>query len=238
MGVAVTPEPQGSHVASLALLSLIVTLCISTTTSPADAQVFGKKKNPYADGEEVVIVGRVTDPGGNPVPGLPVEIRASRESFNLKKMRRVDENPVTLRTRTDAAGDYRIAWSWHHYYNQFLVQALIPVRLTNNRIQDHVVGETDVTGFIGNGSPVRAQITLSDPALVARVRAFESGVETHDEQRIYGERGLPDKVDDYEHASTQEESWWYFSQGTVFRFEQGRLIEIENFDPVAAGPGR
>jgi hypothetical protein len=214
-------------------LPLVGALLACALAAPAsDAQVFGKKKSPYASGEEIEIVGRVTDPGGRGVPDLLVDIRASRESFSVRKMRRIDENAVTLRARTDTNGDYRIVWPWHDYYNQFLIQALIPVRLPDNMVQDHVVGEVDITGFIGNGSPVRAQVTLSDPDLVQKVRDFEAGVETVDHRRIYGERGLPEKVDSYEYPEHAEESWWYFGQGTVFRFEDGRLVEVENFDPV------
>jgi hypothetical protein len=225
--------------AALPALGVLAALLLGTALADAAAgQVFGQKKRTYADGEEVVVTGKVTDPGGRPVPDLPVEIRASRESFSMKKMRKVEENPVTVRTRTDANGDYRLVWPWHHYYNRFLVQALIPVRLPNNMVQDRVVGEVDITGFIGNGSPVRAQLALSDPALVQRVRDFEAGVDTADERRVYGERGLPEKVETYEYPEHDEQSWWYFAQGTVYRFEDGSLAEIENFDPVTGTDGR
>lgn len=222
-----------------ASLRAVVAILACALAAPAsDAQVFGKKKTPYADGVEIEITGRVTDPSGRGVPDLAVEIRASRESFSVKKMRRVDENAVALRATTDANGDYRIVWPWHHYYNRFILQALIPVRLPNDMVQDHVVGEVDITDFIGNGSPVRAQLTLSDPDLVQRVRDFEAEVDTLDERRIYGQHGLPEKVDSYEYPEHVEESWWYFAQGTMFRFENGGLVEVENFAPVSEEPGR
>ncbi|HVS13089.1 MAG TPA: carboxypeptidase-like regulatory domain-containing protein [Thermoanaerobaculia bacterium] len=219
------------------VVALAALLLGAVLADASAAQGLGKKK-PYADGEEVIITGKVTDPGGNPVPDLPVEIRASRESFSVRKMRKVEENPVTVRTRTDANGDYRIVWTWHHYYNRFLVQALIPVRLPDHMVQDTVVGQVDITGFIGNGSPVRAQFPLGNPALVQRVRDFEAAVDTADEHRVYGERGLPEKVESYEYPEHDEQSWWYFAQGTMYRFTDGSLIEIENFDPVTGSQPR
>jgi hypothetical protein len=217
-------------------LAAIAVLAWGAATPPGEAQVFGKK-SAYPDGEEVVVAGRVVDPSGQGVADLEVELRASRESFSVKKMRRVDQNAVTVSARTDANGDYRIVWPWHHYYNRFVVQTLIPVRISDHMVQDHVVGEVDITDFIGNGSPVRAQVTLSDPALVQRVRDFEAALDSVDERRIYGDHGLPEQVDSYEYPQHAEETWWYFAQGTVFRFHDGGLVEIENFDPVAEEPG-
>ena len=44
--------------------------------------------------------------------------------------------------------------------------------------------------------------------------------------------GLPESVDRVESPSAVEAAWWYYAAGRVARFRDGRLIELQSFDPI------
>jgi hypothetical protein len=47
--------------------------------------------------------------------------------------------------------------------------------------------------------------------------------------------GVPEDVKRVSYAGRQQEtevSWWYFEAGKVYRFRDGRLDQVERFDPV------
>ncbi len=203
---------------------------IALLASSADAQLF-KKKRAYAEGEIVVVTGRVTDEAGSPVAGVEIRLEGARRAFSYKRFRRQEFNPAVLQTLSDDNGEYRLDWQWHDYYNHFRLTAVVGVKL-GTEIRTEILGESLITDRIKQGSPVVAPLVLDNADFLYNLRKFEATVKSDDQRRIYSERGRPDKVEITEFANATEEGWWYFSLGSTYLFRNGRLSEVVNFDPV------
>ena len=87
-------------------------------------------------------------------------------------------------------------------------------------------------GRIEQGSPVIAPLTVTDPTFLDTFRSFVAGLDTADEQRVYEAQGRPDKVDTMELPDRVEESWWFFERGKVYRFIDGRLDQVDEFEGI------
>jgi hypothetical protein len=201
------------------------------SSDPAAAQPW-KKKQPYADGSEIRVTGAVTDQDGHPIPDLLVQLRSSRREINFAKLRKEEHNPVLKSATTNSGGQFALDWTWHHYYNTFTVQAVVPVRRPRGEVEQRVLVELDISDRMTQGSPVVVPLTLADTKFLIELRAFEASIRTDEQVRVHEQHGKPDKVETFTAANREEATWWYFKTGMLFRFADDRLVEVENFDPV------
>ncbi len=189
---------------------------------------------PYNDNERLQFTGVVSDPAGRPVPGVQVVVEVSRRYLSLRQLRRADKDVRRVGARSNAQGEYSIEWLWDGYFNHFQLLAGISVR---HGKEDHleVLESEDVTERVLAGSPVVSPIVIHDRGVVDRLRDFVATVRSEDERRVYEEMGVPEDVKRVSYAGRREEievSWWYFEAGKVYRFRDGRLDQVERFDPV------
>ena len=208
---------------TVTLAVLALGLC---TAEPAPA------KRTFEDGDMVRFTGSVTNASGDPLADVEVHLEASRRNFSISRFRRLRYNPIVVSARTDDYGQYRIDWKWHHYYNHFTVSAVVPIREPGGSWDHQVMASADLSKRVHHGSPIVAALSVSDTTLLEALRTFESELDSNDEQRVYREQGKPDRVETIDYPDRQEQAWWYFELGTVYRFEDGRLLEVESFDPV------
>jgi hypothetical protein len=215
--------------AASAALLLAVTLSLPQTLA---AQTPWAKNKAYPDGQLVVVTGTVSDDQGQPIPQVDMVLKASRRAFNVRKMKGVTEPPREIRARTDDAGQYRIEWSWHHYYNAFDLEVVVPIGVRGGRERDQAIAHADLSELITQGTPVVVPVTVDDTRLLREVRSFLGNLDTDDERRIYVQEGKPDRVDQAARPDHEEETWWYFTIGALYRFQNGKLTEVENFEPI------
>jgi hypothetical protein len=224
------PQPiAAARTARRGVATLVASLALPAALC---AQTPWAKNKAYPDGQLVVVTGTVTDDQGQPIPRVDLVFEATRRAFNVRRMRGVTEPPRTIRARTDDAGQYSIEWSWHHYYNAFELDVVVPIGVRGGRERDQTIAQADLTERIVQGTPVVVPITVDDTRLLLEVRAFLANLDTDDEQRIYTQEGKPDRLDQVARPDHEEETWWYFSIGALYRFQNGKLVEVENFDPV------
>jgi hypothetical protein len=211
-----------------ALPALPAILAIATlVATPAAA-------TPYNDNERLQFTGVVSDPAGKPVPGVEVVVEVSRRYLSLRQLRRADKDVRRVGALTNAQGEYRIEWPWDGYFNHFQLLAGISVR---HGKEEHleVLESEDVTERVLAGSPVVSPIEIHDRGVVDRLRDFVASVRSEDQRRVYEEMGVPEDVKRVSYAGREQEtevSWWYFEAGKVYRFRDGRLDQVERFDPV------
>jgi hypothetical protein len=220
-------RPAAARLAALAL-AFSALAALAAAAAPAAA-------TPYDEGERLRFAGAVTDPGGKPVPGVQVVLQASRVAFRLRDMRRAERDARRVGATTNAQGEYAIEWPWDGYFNHFEVLAGVVVRHGKEERLE-VLEREDVSERVLAGSPIVSSIVLHDRALVDHVREFLASVQSGDERRVYEEMGLPDDVKRVTYAGRRQQeaevSWWYFAAGKVYRFQAGRLDQVERFDPV------
>ena len=216
-----------SHPVIAAFASVAASAAIAIAATPAAA-------TPYNDNERVQFTGVVSDPAGKPVPGVQVVVEVARRYLSLRQLRRAEKDVRRVGASTNAQGEYSIEWPWDGYFNHFQLLAGVSVR---HGKEEHleVLESEDVTERVLAGSPVVSPIEIHDRGVVDRVRDFVASVRSEDQRRVYEEMGVPEDVKRVSYAGRQQEtevSWWYFEAGRVYRFRDGRLDQVERFDPV------
>jgi hypothetical protein len=185
---------------------------------------------PFAEGEIVRFAGTVADPAGRPIPGIEVALVASNRKFDLRSFARVPGEVERRVVRTDARGEYAIDWTWDSRFREFAVLAFVTARAPGGE-SERELARADVGKRLRQGSPVLATLTVENADFFYALRDFVASLASEDEHRVYAEAGRPDSVERREGA-IREADWWYYALGRVYRFRDGRLTEVERFEPV------
>jgi hypothetical protein len=220
---ATTRSPSAKSLTALTLLLLL-------GLAPA-APAFDLLGPLYEEGERVEVTGLVTTPDGEPIEDVQVTLELSRKAFDFRKLRRTRGKVFKVSDRTDASGEYKIAFPWDDYYNRFELVAGITVRGADGE-ELLELERLDVKDRIERSSPAVAPIVIENHELIETFRAFIATVDSDDERRVYRDQGRPDRVKTTRFDDREETSWWYFDRGKVYRFEDGELAKVEDFDPV------
>lgn len=208
---------------------LSVALATAFLVAGGDPAVAKKR---FADGTVVQFTGNVIDPQGDPIADVEVQLEASRKSFSVSRFKRLLYSPRIVTARTDQFGTYTIDWPWHRYYNHFTISAVVPIPQPGESAKAEILTSVNVTDRVRRGSPIVTPLELESTELLMAMRELESSIDTNDERRVYREQGKPDRVATTDYPDHQAQAWWYFELGTVYRFVDGRLLEVETFDPV------
>ncbi len=213
---------------TLPMLLFITAGILAMATSLQAAE----EREPYEDGTIVQITGVVADIAGDPIAGVTVALEGSRRSTYWATLEKRKEHPATITTFTNENGEYTLNWKWHHYYNNFELRAVIPVRTAGGN--DHL---QTLTGLLLNeriltGSPVYVPLTVRDTGFLTSFRDFLASLDTDEKRDTYDRLGKPDKVESVRLQDGEEVSWWYFGIGKTFRFRNGGVTEVVEFEPV------
>ncbi len=190
----------------------------------------------FPQGEKIDFTGVVSDRQGTPLEGVQVRLEASRSTFSLRRLRRVEEEMRQLAAVTGAGGSYTITWPWDSFFNHFELAVGIPVKKPGGE-RFVELARLDVTDRLRGGTPVVSALVVENRKLIDTLRAFLASLKTADERRVYEEMGKPDEVKRTQYSDTSyEASWWYFELGKMYRFQDGRLAQVVPFDPVKGFP--
>lgn len=212
-----------------------VALTLVFVAGSVHAQFWKRGEKPYPDGAEITITGVVADLSGRPVADVNVELFATRYAVKLGRKSNEVEREVSVSTKTNERGEYTLPWTWYRYYNDFALEAHLSVPTGKDTFRKEILARTELNNRIEQGSPVIVPLTVTDPEFLDTFRAFVAGLDTDDEQRVYREVGRPDKVDTLELPDRVEQAWWFFRYGQVYRFIDGRLDQVERFEPIPEG---
>lgn len=191
----------------------------------------------FAKNDRVEVSGIVTAPSGQALEGLEVVLELVRETRNLRspRLEKVERDRTPLRAHTDATGTYQLASPWSRYYNRMeLVVGLTVPAPGGPRFQE--LERIEVTDRLRRGGSAVIPVVVRNAEFITRLREFLATVSGPDEERVLGEMGRPDRVDQQIHGAERRKAWWYFGAGQVYRFLDGKLTEVERFDPVAPIP--
>ncbi len=219
---AVAP-PRSWRIPRIGLVSLLL---VAAAVQPAAAA-----RSPYAQGDEVLFTGVVTNSEGLPLPSLQVTLEASRAAFNIRRLGRVRENATKLATITDEHGEFSLPWRWDDYYNRFDLIVAVSVRSSEGE-QLVELQRIDLSRRTNQGSPVVSAIQLADTELVESRRQFLAALDSDDERKVYEQAGQPERMDTVTFPSYEEVTWWYFRHGRAYRFHDGTLRQVIPFAPV------
>jgi hypothetical protein len=188
-------------------------------------------------GDHVTISGVVTDGGGRPLSSVRVGLRASRTRFGFRDLWKRRLNPTSVGAITGEDGSFEIDWPWQPGYNRHELVAGVVVGKPAGEEEFRVLARIDLSRRIRHGNPVVATLEIEDTAFLDSFLEFLSTVDSEDERRVYQEMGNPDKVRHEEFSEHGETSWWYFEQGKVYRFRDGEVDSVDQFEPIEPNSG-
>ncbi len=231
-------QPEGAGSARggrlLGAAALLVAVLLPAPQAEARNRFFPGRA--YPDGEIILVTGLVTDSHGTPLADVDVALEGTRRELQARKLRFARVNPVRAATRTNEHGEYTIRWRWHHYYNRFRVLAGINDRGPGGVEALVELAEVDLSNRILQGSPAVANVTIVDRTFIDRYRDFIAALDSPDEKQTYEQMGRPNKVETLRFPDREEVSWWYWNQGKTYRFVDGRIDHVVDFDPISGGP--
>ena len=208
--------------AQITALIVVIALCLGTS---------GATAGPYKEGDYIEITGTVSDPNGMPIPDIHVIFAATKKSFDVSKFKDTTRDEVRQTVQADPHGQFTFKWRWVEYYNRYQVFAGVPRRSAVGE-SFKILSQLDLSKRIRKGSPVVVSLIVQDDEFLNSLRDFLASVDTDDEKQIYNEMGNPDRVQRIEHPTHDEISWWYFQAGKAYRFRDGELLQVVDFDPV------
>ncbi len=226
MTASPTATPPASRLLRRALPALLLLAVAASAAAPAAIS-----QAPYAQGDEVLFTGVVTNRAGVPIPDLQITLEASRAAFNFRRLGRVRENLRRLATVTDERGEFSLPWRWDDYYNRFDLVLAVPVRTAGGESL-HELQRVDLSRRILQGSPVVTSLVVEDTSVIDARRRFLAALDSADERKIYEQMGQPDRLQQVPLPGFEEVTWWYFRQGRAYRFRDGALQQVIPFDPV------
>ena len=216
----------------LTTLSFAFALCglLLATAAPTPASAIVH----YTKGQKIEVTGVVTDADGGPIGKVTVTFEASRAGFSFRALHRVARQTVKVSATTNERGEFSLQWPWSDEYSLFQLVVGISVRGADGE-KVHILSQMDLTRQVLAGSPVVANANLSrkETTFLRKFRHFLAGIKTPDEERTYHEMGAPDTVKKLKYPDRTEVTWWYFSRGKAYRFRDGKLTGIDQFDPVS-----
>ena len=189
------------------------------------------EKFPFASGDEVLVEGVVTDSNGRPLPNLEIVLEVAKMRISLRPPGKAKANIVRGATATDTEGHFGLRWEWRPGFDRFEVIVAVTVpEPTGKHLQ--VLFRLDITDQVQIGSPIVVPVILEDTALIDELKTFQDNLNSADEHRVYQGSGRPDRIDREEFVHHTESAWWYFRFGKVYRFEDGVLVKVDDFEPV------
>lgn len=207
---------------------LVAVAAAAATTAPATAShPWGF---PYEAGDGLRFEGAVADSGGGALGGIEIALEASTPRFDWRRLTSAPRVERRIAT-SDERGAFAIEWTWDAAFRRFELVATLSEELAGRTLR-HELARVDVTDRVKSGSPVAASLVVADGRFVERARAFLAGIASEDERRIWSELGLPESIDRVESPTAVEAAWWYYAAGRVARFRDGRLVELQAFDPI------
>ncbi len=218
-----TATPPATRLVTRALAAAVL---LMVCAGPAPAV-----QAPYAQGDEVLFTGIVTNDAGVPIPDLQITLEASRSVFSWRALGRERANLRKLATVTDERGEFSLPWRWDEYFNRFDLVVAVSVRTTAGE-ELVELQRIDLSRRTKQGSPVVNAIQMADTELVESRQDFLADLDSADERKVYEQAGQPERVDRVEFPDYEEVTWWYFRHGRAYRFHDGTLNQVIPFDPV------
>lgn len=215
--------------------ALAATLAVALLGLAADV------RSTPAEGDRVAITGVVADPAGTPIAGLEVALEASRTHFDVRSMRREKAETRRVSAQTNARGEFSLEWPWTEGFDVFELVAGLgtrgsagepPIQPGAQRFTEFA--RNDVSRRVRQGGQVIAALEVQDTPRLEALRGFLAGLTSEDERRVYEDMGRPDSIDRVNGGGWSEATWWYFATGRACRFRDGKLVQVQEFDPVRA----
>lgn len=219
----------------------MISTCSSSTTArllaitllaavPATGAALAQEEGP-----EVVVSGRAQNEDGKPLAGLEVTLIRTHKKMSLWRSKRTVSESELDRATTDEHGFYELRSHDDGSFSSYFLRFYDPGSFDSVRYQ--IPADEDVTRRVRRGRDVVQNLVVREnaawPEVAERVERF--GAESPRGQ-ILRQVGLPEKVMHPDGAQPENEEWWYYRRGIVYKFSGDRIMGEHRFDPVPPPP--
>ncbi len=183
--------------------------------------LFGTVAASTTDGTRLAVRGRVTDEGGEGVPGQTVRLLKSRTYLKLGGLRSLDQSVEETRVVTDSLGffefDFPLDASFPYFYLRFYDPK------TFDAVKYRLPDDREITKRVRRGRPVQASATLRYqpdwPQIKALIDSYSPASQVG---QVLRSLGLPSSRAP---EGPGRELWSYQRAGVAYLIEGGRVIE-------------
>ena len=180
-------------------------------------------------GTPMAVGGRVLDTDRTPISRIVVLLEAARGVTNDEGKTELTDR-LQLPTTTDDDGTFAFEWRWDPFYDKFHLAAALPIRQGGHQTFE-VLYRKEISEAMPLGGIVNEELMLPESAELVWLRRVLAPGAAEDERRIFEELGRPDRYDSPKRDG-ESSAWWYFTSGRVYRFLEGRLEQVQHFDPI------
>ncbi len=187
--------------------------------------------------KEVVIKGKVRDENGNPVAYADIVVFPKENFLNFivslpSKIRGYEKPKLKgiLFSRTDKNGKFELSLEVERWRSNYIIEAGFFAR-KEGKDMFYSLGRS-VVKRLHKKVIAYSEIVIHNRKFFDDFKRFVAELDSSKEKEIYNKYGIPERIDRYFVGKKSEVVWWYFSQGKAFRFRDGELIKVEEFDPV------
>ena len=173
----------------------------------------------------------MTDASGRALPDLEVVLEATHRSFDIRRLQRAHRDLTRRTTTTNSDGRFQITWHPNEHFNHFELAVGLPVRIPDGE-RFFTLERMQLGKRMEGGDLPAIDVVVADTSFLERYRAFVAALDSADERAVYEQMGIPAKIDRMKLATHEEITWWYFEAGKAFRFHDGALSEVSEFEPV------
>lgn len=173
----------------------------------------------------------MTDAAGGALRDLEVVLEASHRAFDIKRLRRIHRNLTRRTATTNDDGRFTLTWHSNEHFNHFELAVGLRVRIPDGE-RFYTLERRSLGRQMEGDARQAIDIVVADTSFLERYRGFLAALDTADERTVYEQMGIPGKIDRMALATHVEITWWYFEAGKAYRFEDGVLSEVSDFEPV------
>ncbi|MEL7059157.1 MAG: carboxypeptidase-like regulatory domain-containing protein [Acidobacteriota bacterium] len=181
--------------------------------------------------DQLEISGEVVDAEGRPVEGATVLFEMRRRAFSLRSFATEEGPPLRLPAVTDTAGRYRFEVQPDGHHNLYRLVVGAPTQRGDTEDFEALLVRDLDPDQVAGGGPLRVRLTLRDAGFLRWLDRWRQDLASADESKLFNDFGKPDRLVEADDGTA---TWWYFDRGKVYRLRNGRLEQVDNFDPVSA----
>jgi hypothetical protein len=198
------------------------------------ALLFAGAAAPLAAERKIQVMGRITGPDGNGMPGMSVRLFKTRRAIELPKFTSGGQIAEAVRVSTDDSGYYQIDVPRDRAYDNYYLRFYDPS--TFDAVRYAPPGDREITKDLKRGEALTIDVQIATrPEWPEIERRIEQLGADSPKGKLLRTLGIPEHETNGTGPDGPREEWWYHTRGVVYFFRDGKAAGMRQFEPLAPG---